>query len=74
MHIARRFRAAGIPVAIGGFHVSGCLAMLKEIPADIQEAIDIGCIIFAGEAEEGRLESAAARTSGQGRRSRSTTT
>jgi radical SAM superfamily enzyme YgiQ (UPF0313 family) len=56
MHIARRFRAAGIPVAIGGFHVSGCLAMLKTIPADIQEAIDIGCIIFAGEAEEGRLE------------------
>jgi len=55
MHIARRFRAAGIPVAIGGFHVSGCLAMLKEIPADIQEAIDLGCIIFAGEAEEGRL-------------------
>ncbi len=55
MHIARRFREAGIPVAIGGFHVSGCLAMLKEIPADIQEAIDIGCIVFAGEAEEGRL-------------------
>ena len=56
MHIARRFREAGIPVAIGGFHVSGCLSMLKEIPADIQEAIDIGCIIFAGEAEEGRYE------------------
>ena len=55
MHIARRFRAAGIPVAIGGFHVSGCLAMLKDVPADIQAAIDIGCIIFAGEAEEGRL-------------------
>jgi len=57
MHLARRFRAAGIPVAIGGFHVSGCLSMLKEIPADIQEAIDIGCIIFAGEAESGRFES-----------------
>ena len=56
MHIARRFRAAGIPVAIGGFHVSGCLAMLKDIPADIQEAIDIGCTVFAGEAEEGRME------------------
>jgi tRNA A37 methylthiotransferase MiaB len=56
MDIARRFRKAGIPVAIGGFHVSGCLAMLKEIPADIQEAIDIGCTIFAGEAEEGRFE------------------
>jgi hypothetical protein len=57
MHIAKRFRAAGIPVAIGGFHVSGCLAMLKAIPADIQEAIDLGCVIFAGEAEDGRYES-----------------
>ena len=37
MHIARRFRAAGIAVAIGGFHVSGCLAMLKNIPVDIQK-------------------------------------
>ena len=26
--LARPFRAAGIPVCIGGFHVSGCLAML----------------------------------------------
>ena len=28
LDIARPFRAAGIPVAIGGFHVSGCLSML----------------------------------------------
>jgi hypothetical protein len=55
MDLARPLRAAGIQVAIGGFHVSGCLAMLKEIPADIQEALDIGCSLFAGEAEEGRL-------------------
>jgi tRNA A37 methylthiotransferase MiaB len=57
MHIARRFRRSGIPVAIGGFHVSGCLSMLKTIPADIQEAIDLGVSIFAGEAESGRYES-----------------
>ncbi len=31
--IARELRAAGIQVAIGGFHVSGCLAMLPEMPA-----------------------------------------
>jgi len=31
--------------------------MLKSIPADIQEAIDIGCTVFAGEAEDGRYES-----------------
>ncbi len=52
MDIARQFRKEGIQVAIGGFHVSGCLSMLKEIPADIQEALDLGITIFAGEAEE----------------------
>jgi hypothetical protein len=53
--IARPLRAAGINVAIGGFHVSGCLAMLPDMPADIAEAIDLGISIFAGEAE-GRFE------------------
>src|SRR5262244_3400509 len=53
--IARPLRAAGLPVAIGGFHVSGCLAMLPEIPPELQEAMDFGITLFAGEAE-GRLE------------------
>ncbi len=53
--IARPLRQAGIPVAIGGFHVSGCLAMLPELPADIKEAMALGISIFAGEAE-GRLD------------------
>jgi radical SAM superfamily enzyme YgiQ (UPF0313 family) len=56
LDLAREFRAAGLPVVIGGFHVSGCLSMLKEIPPEIQEALDIGCSLFAGEAEEGRLD------------------
>jgi radical SAM superfamily enzyme YgiQ (UPF0313 family) len=51
MDMARQFRAAGIPVAIGGFHVSGCLAMLPEIPADLQEALDLGITLYAGELE-----------------------
>ena len=55
LDIARPLRAAGIPVAIGGFHVSGCLAMLPEMPAELQGALDMGCSLFAGEAEEGRL-------------------
>ena len=38
---------------IGGFHVSGCLAMLKETPSDIKAAQDLGVSIYAGEAEEG---------------------
>lgn len=50
--LAERFLAAGIPVVIGGFHVSGCLAMLPTMPADIKAAIDRGVTIFAGEAEE----------------------
>jgi len=52
MDLATAFRAADIPVVIGGFHVSGCLAMLPEIPAEIQDAIGKGVTIFAGEAEE----------------------
>jgi radical SAM superfamily enzyme YgiQ (UPF0313 family) len=49
--LAREFRNAGIPVAIGGFHVSGCLAMLPELPPDIRAAQEMGITIFAGEAE-----------------------
>jgi Radical SAM superfamily len=51
--IARPLRKAGVQVLIGGFHVSGCLAMLPEIPADIKAAQDLGVCIYAGEAEEG---------------------
>jgi hypothetical protein len=56
LDLARAFRAAGLPVVIGGFHVSGCLSMLKEITPEIQEALDLGCSLFAGEAEGGRLD------------------
>ncbi|MCG6942111.1 MAG: radical SAM protein [Thiohalocapsa sp.] len=51
MDIARRFRAHGIQVAIGGFHVSGVLSMLQEVTPEIQEAMDLGVSIFAGEIE-----------------------
>ena len=52
LDLARTFRAAGVQVVIGGFHVSGCLSMLKEVPEDIQKAQALGISIFAGEAEE----------------------
>jgi radical SAM superfamily enzyme YgiQ (UPF0313 family) len=55
MDLARRFRALGQQVAIGGFHVSGTLAMLPGIPPELQGAMDLGISLFAGEAE-GRLE------------------
>ncbi|HEY2986382.1 MAG TPA: radical SAM protein [Candidatus Binatia bacterium] len=56
LDIARQFRAAGIQVAIGGFHVSGCIAMLPELPEDIKQALALGITLFAGEAEHGRLD------------------
>lgn len=55
MELARQFRAEGLPVAMGGFHVSGCLAMLPELPADLQEALDLDISLFAGELE-GRFD------------------
>lgn len=51
MDLARQCRDAGLQVCIGGFHVSGCLAMLPEIPADLQQAMDEGVSLFAGEVE-----------------------
>jgi len=52
LDLARPLRAAGIPVAMGGFHVSGCLAMLPDLHVDLQQALDIGVSLFAGEAED----------------------
>jgi hypothetical protein len=56
LDIARGLRQAGISVVIGGFHVSGCLAMLPEMQPDLQAALDLGCSLFAGEAEDGRMD------------------
>ena len=56
LDIARPLRAAGIAVVIGGFHVSGCLAMLPAMQADLTAALDMGCSLFAGEAEDGRMD------------------
>ena len=51
MDIARKLRAKGIQVSIGGFHVSGTISMLKERDPDVQRAEDMGVSLFAGEAE-----------------------
>ncbi|GAB0117189.1 hypothetical protein Acid7E03_12610 [Acidisoma sp. 7E03] len=56
MDLARRFRAQGIAVAIGGFHVSGSLSMLPGIATELQEAMDLGITLYAGEAEDGLEE------------------
>lgn len=54
--LAQPFLDAGIPVCVGGFHVSGCLSMLPELPEDLREAQSVGISFFAGEAEEQRLD------------------
>ena len=54
--LAKPFLEADLPVALGGFHVAGCLSMLDELPPEISAAMDLGITMFAGEAEEGRLD------------------
>ena len=54
--LAKSFRAAGLPVGIGGFHVSGCIAMLPELPPEILAAQELGISLFAGEAEDRRFD------------------
>jgi Radical SAM superfamily len=56
MDIARPLRAAGVQVCFGGFHVSGSISMLGGITPELKEAMDLGISLFAGEAEEGRMD------------------
>nr|WP_210294079.1 MULTISPECIES: radical SAM protein [unclassified Rhizobium] len=55
LDIARPFRKAGVPVSMGGFHVSGCLAMLDGKAVGLEACREMGISMFAGEAE-GRLD------------------
>src|SRR6478736_6997362 len=55
LDLGRQFRAAGFPVVIGGFHVSGCISMLPDLTPELKAALDLGMTLFAGEAE-GRME------------------
>src|SRR5262245_1231855 len=55
LDIARPLRAAGVPVAIGGFHIAGCLSMLDGHAVDLDACRDMSISMFAGETEERRL-------------------
>jgi len=55
LDIARRLRAQGVQVGIGGFHMSGVISMLNGDDDALREAQAMGLSIFAGEAE-GRLD------------------
>lgn len=49
--LARRFKAAGFEVMVGGFHVSGAIAMSRETPPECQALIDAGVTLVKGEVE-----------------------
>jgi radical SAM family protein len=52
LDIARPLRARNIQVAIGGFHMSGVISMIKGDDDALREAQALGISIYAGEAEE----------------------
>ena len=54
--IAQPFLQAGVPVCMGGYHVSGCLAMFPEPTPELVDAMESGISLFAGEAEERRFD------------------
>ena len=55
LDIARPLRKKGVKVAVGGFHVSGTIAMLSDRDPDVRRAEEMGISLFAGEAE-GRID------------------
>ena len=49
--LAMAFRAEGVPVVLGGFHVSGVLAMFEKPTPELQRLMDAGVSLVQGEAE-----------------------
>ncbi|MBI4559327.1 MAG: radical SAM protein [Candidatus Hydrogenedentes bacterium] len=49
--LALQFRAAGVPVMLGGFHVSGVLALFHTPSPELQELMDQGVTLVKGEVE-----------------------
>ncbi|MGB9606392.1 MAG: B12-binding domain-containing radical SAM protein, partial [Bryobacteraceae bacterium] len=49
--VALALRHKGVPVMIGGFHVSGMLAMFPEGSPEIRQLMDAGVAVVAGEVE-----------------------
>ncbi len=54
--LARQFLKEGLLTAIGGFHVSGCISMLDDMPEEMIRLQEEGVSYFAGEAEDRRLD------------------
>lgn len=54
--IAKPFLAADIGVCMGGFHVSGSVSTLEQLPHELVSAQRMGISLFAGEAEGSRFD------------------
>jgi radical SAM superfamily enzyme YgiQ (UPF0313 family) len=49
--IALALRRKQVAVMIGGFHISGMLSMFPDVPPEIQQLVDAGVSVVAGEVE-----------------------
>src|ERR1035441_479735 len=49
--IALSLRRDGVPVMLGGFHATGMLATFPQVSPEIQELLDAGVSVVAGEVE-----------------------
>src|SRR5205809_25977 len=50
--LALEFRRRGLPVLVGGFHVSGILELFPGPTPELQELLDAGATLVHGEIEE----------------------
>lgn len=50
--LALQFRARGVSVAIGGFHVSGAVALFHRLTFELEELHRRGVVLVAGEVEK----------------------
>jgi hypothetical protein len=50
--IALALRHEGVPVLVGGFHVSGTLALFPTVSPEIQALLEAGVSVVAGEVED----------------------
>ncbi|MBN2340617.1 MAG: radical SAM protein [Deltaproteobacteria bacterium] len=56
MDLCDAFTRLDVPVCVGGFHVSGYLSVMGELPKRAISAQQQGVSFFTGECEEGRID------------------
>lgn len=56
MDLALPLRVGGVHVCMGGLHISGSTSTTGKVTPELQEAMNLGISLYAGEAEQGRLD------------------